>query len=150
MVIGTGVIIGALWPRRRWHLFSVGLGLASLLTAITAVSLSQPLGVPTLPQVRALAAALVVEVALIAVLGQRYKNPENRTFNLAVMLVVGFHFIFMMIAFGPVIAWLGAASMANAAAGLWVVRRADLRALWAIDGILKAAAGAVMFFIVPV
>jgi hypothetical protein len=149
MIAGTGVLLGAIWPKRRWVLFGVTLGLAALLTTITARELARPLGVPGLFQIGALLGAVMIEVALIAALGQRYRDPEDRTFNLAVMLVVGLHFLPMAFAFGPVVAALAVACVINAVLGLRVFRAVNLPVFWAIDGALKVLAGAIAYFIAP-
>ncbi len=116
---------------------------AALLTILFAASLARPLGVPTGAQ---LVALVVMEVLLIAVVAQRPLRRDERRGELAVLLIVGEHFLPMMLAFGPLIGLLGVLSALNASSGLWWSRTAPLRAFWTVDGVLKATIGGAMLF----
>jgi hypothetical protein len=64
---------------------------------------------------------------------------------LTILTIVGGHFILMAPAFGPLIVLLAGASVLNTfVALLW--RGYASPAVWAIDGAMKAAVGAAMFY----
>lgn len=145
LCMGIGVILGGLWPARRVFMLIAGAGVATLAIILLAELLARPLGVPTPIQYWALAAAIALEAVLIRVVVARYKRAGERTFLLAILFVVGIHFLPMAITFGPWCALLGLAVMANAAIGLWLKRDVSLNRAWIIDGALKIAFGALMF-----
>ncbi len=148
MVMGAGVVGGAVWRSVRWRLVAWSLGGAALVTTIFARGLARPLGQPTARQLVALAGALGLEWVLMRIVGYRFRRGE-RQFELAVLFVVGLHFLPMALAFGPLLVLLGLLSVANAAAGIWIARETPLLVFWAVDGVMKMAIGALMFFVAP-
>ena len=93
LVMGVGVILGALWPRRRMTMLIAGGAGATLAIILTADVLARPLGAPTRLQFWALAAAIALEIVLIRVVVARYKRAGERPFLLAILFVVGLHFL---------------------------------------------------------
>jgi hypothetical protein len=146
LIMGVGVILGGRFPGHRKLLLALGGVAATLAVVLFANELNGPIGLPTSGQVRALYGAMLFEVLLIGVVVARYKHAGDRTLLLAILVVVGFHFIPMAIAFGPLCAALGISVLINAGAGLWVKRDVPLNYFWVIDGALKIACGGVMFF----
>jgi hypothetical protein len=144
-VMGVGVILGGLWPRRRMALLIAGGAGATLAIVLTANVLTRPLGAPTRLQFWALAAAIVLEGVLIRIVVARYKRAGERPFLLAILFVVGLHFLPMALTFGPLCAALGLCAMANAAIALRTLRDISLNRVWVIDGAMKIAFGALMF-----
>jgi len=125
-------------------LIAGGVG-ATVAIILTANVLTRPLGVPTRLQFWALAAAIALEIVLIRVVVARYKRAGKRPFLLAILFVVGLHFLPMAITFGPLCAVLGLCAMANAAIALWAQRDIPLNRVWIIDGALKLSFGSLMF-----
>ena len=145
LIMGIGAILGGLWPRRRMAMLIVGGAGATLAITLTANALTRPLGTPTRLQFWALAAAIALEIVLIRVVVARYKRAGERPFLLAVLFVVGLHFLPMAITFGPLCALLGLCAMANAAIAFWSRREISLNRAWIMDGVLKLAFGGLMF-----
>lgn len=145
LIMGAGVILGGLWPRRRIALLMAGGAGATLAIILTADLLTRPLGVPTRIQFWALAAAIALEIMLIRVVVARYKRAGERPFLLAILFVVGLHFLPMAITFGPLCAALGFCAMANAAIAFRTSRDISLNRVWIIDGVLKLSFGGLMF-----
>jgi hypothetical protein len=145
LVMGVGVILGGVWPRRRMAMLIAGGAGATLAIVLTADVLMRPLGTPTRLQVWALAAAIVLEIVLIRVVVARYKQAGERPFLLAILLVVGLHFLPMALTFGPLCAVLGLCVMANAAIAFRSSRDIPVNRVWLIDGVLKMGFGALMF-----
>jgi hypothetical protein len=112
---------------------------------LLADALTRPLGRPTAIQIWALGGAILLETALIFAVVRRYRNSGERTLLLAILFVVGIHFIPMAISFGPLCALLGISAMTNAGVGLWVKREASLNSIWIVDGALKLAIGGLMY-----
>lgn len=144
-IMGVGVILGGLWPRRRMAMLIAGGAGATLAIILTANVLTRPIGVPTRAQFWALAAAIALEIVLIRIVVARYKRSGERPFLLAILFVVGLHFLPMAITFGPLCAVLGLCAMANAGIGLSISRDLSVNRLWVIDGVLKLAFGSFMF-----
>jgi hypothetical protein len=69
---------------------------------------------------------------------------DERTSMVAIIAVVGAHFLPMVWSFGPLIVWLGLACMAVAAAGLLIPQIPSV-ALVVADGVLKLVFGLAMF-----
>jgi hypothetical protein len=148
-IVGIAILLGALLPRRRWLLLAAGAALAAVVVSVAALPLSRPLGVPTRAQVATLFFAVLVEVVAIAWVRSRLRTHPERSVVLAVLLVVGLHFLPMGVAFGPLIAVLGVLAAANAGVGLLLFRTTPLALLWVLDGLLKSVTGVFMFALAP-
>jgi hypothetical protein len=120
-----------------YRIFFIGatLGVVSLLFARRLSA-----GPPTRGQIAALIGALVLEVALFALMGRLVPRgtPEHVRW-LWVLAIVGVHFLPMSISFGARFLFLGAACLANAAAGL--VFPIPFAASGVVDGALKLGVG---------
>jgi hypothetical protein len=145
LIMGIGVALGGLFPGLRKALLVVGGTAATMAIILLADALTRPLGRPTAIQIWALGGAILLETALIFAVVRRYRNSGERTLLLAILFVVGIHFIPMAISFGPLCALLGISAMTNAGVGLWVKREASLNSIWIVDGALKLAIGGLMY-----
>ena len=145
LIMGIGVALGGAFAGLRKALLVVGGAAATVAIIFLADALTRPLGRPTTIQIAALGVAILLEMVLIFVVVRRYKNSGERTFLLAILFVVGIHFIPMAITFGPLCAVLGISAMTNAGIGLWVKREASLKSIWIVDGALKLAVGGLMY-----
>jgi hypothetical protein len=145
MIVGAAIVLGWLRFPLRNRLLAIGAPIATIATALTAVRLTAPWGAPTAAQVIWLVAAVAIEIALLAVAIRRFAPRGERAVVLAVLIVVGAHLLPMAPAFGPLIAAVGALCAANA---LLAMRLPDysLRAVWAVDGVLKGAGGLLMWW----
>jgi len=149
VIIGAMIMAGAALPRTRNVLLALGLALASVATAVAAPSLARPLGVPTWQQILALAGSVLFEMILIPTVVRGVRHRGERITILSVLLVVGLHFLPMMVAFGPIMVLLGILTILNASAGLWLTPTMDLSIFWFFDGLLKLACGIIMLVVIP-
>ena len=144
-VMGVGVVLGALFPARRRLLLIFGAAAATLTIVLSAARLSAPFGSPTRTQVWFLFTSIGVEILLIRVAVARYRNAGERSLLLAILFVVGLHFLPMAIAFGPLCAVMGISLSLCSGSGLWLRPKLPLNGFWAADGMLKIGFGAMMF-----
>jgi hypothetical protein len=144
MIAGLGMIAGAAVPHRRTTVLAVFLLVAALLTAMFAHALSAPFGIPTSLQVGCLVGAVLLGMGLIAMVVRRYRTKGIRTVMLAVLMVVGVHFLPMAVAFGPLLLLLAALVCLNSACGL-LTPALSLNLLWFLDGAAKFGVGAAMW-----
>lgn len=144
-IVGMGIIIGGVLPRFRRATLAVSGVIAVVVTTSLAHRLAAPFGAPTALQVWSLVGAVALELALIPLVVRRFRPKGPRTVTLAVMLVVGVHFLPMSLAFGPVMYVLALLVCIIGVSGL-VIPHLPLNALWGLDGIAKLGAGAVMWF----
>jgi hypothetical protein len=142
-IAGMAILLGALRFRSRNVVLAIGGALAVVVTAVLAPSLTARAGVPTLEQVVWLAAAVTAEIVLLALLVRRAWPRGERAVVLTILAIVAIHLLPMAPAFGPPMIPLGLLCGVNA---LLAVRLSDysLRAVWAIDGALKLAVGALL------
>ena len=68
-----------------------------------------------------------------------------RALLVAILFAVGLRFLPTAGALGPRCAGLAVVLCATAGAGLWLMPGVPLKRLWALDGLVKMALGAVMF-----
>jgi hypothetical protein len=99
------------------------------------------LGRPTRPQLVALWIGLGFEGAMFALLPRLLGRVDLGTFWLAVLIVVGLHFLPLTVAFGPRCGFLGILCVVLAAIGLEMQPYFGVRAVIAADGALKTAFG---------
>ena len=143
-IVGMGIIIGGVLPRIRGAMLAVSALTAAVVTTLLAHRLAAPFGAPTALQVWSLVGAVALELALIPLVVRRFRLKGPRTVTLAVMLVVGVHFLPMALAFGPVM-WILALLVCLIGVGGLVISRLPIHALWAMDGIAKLGVGTVMW-----
>ena len=144
-VVGLGVVGGALDPRHRRFLLVFGAAIATLALILFGGQLSAPFGIPSRFQLWSLVGSIAIEGLLIRVAVFRCRAAGERTLLLAILFAVGLHFLPMALAFGPVCVILGVALCACSGFGLWLRPGLALNGLWAADGLLKMACGALMF-----
>jgi hypothetical protein len=117
------------------------LGIAALIAASVAGRL-RGLPKPATHQMMLVWIPVVAEMAIFFLVFPQLTLDE-RTRVIAVIAVVGAHFLPMIWSFGPLIAWLGLACISIAAAGL-LAPQLPIGVVIAIDGLLKLSVGLVM------
>lgn len=143
-IMGVGVVLGAILPNRRRSLLIFGAVVATVALAFSAARLSAPFGTPTRLQLWFLFASIGAEAILVRIAVGLYRHAGERPLLLAILFAVGLHFLPMAVAFGPVCAALGGTLCACAGIGLWLRPDIALDKLWASDGFIKMAFGAIM------
>jgi hypothetical protein len=143
-IMGAGVLLGAVLPNRRRLLLILGAIVATIAIVFLAAPLSAPFGRPTRLQFWFLFGSISAEVILIRVAVALYRRAGERSLLLAILFAVGLHFMPMAVAFGPVCAALGVTLCVCAGIGLWLRPGIPLNRLWASDGLIKMAYGAIM------
>ena len=141
VLIGAALIVAIALGRDTlvsYPVFFAGLGLA-----VSSLFVSRRLsdGRPTRTQLLALAAALVLEAVLFALL-LRVLPPDTpeRVRWFWVLMIVGVHFLPMAVSFGPLFLLLGGACISNAALGL-LLPEVPFGLFGVIDGALKVYVG---------
>ena len=147
LLMGIGVLLGALLPSRRQLFLMVGAAVATLAIVAFAGRLAAPFGAPTPIQLWFLFGSIAAEGVLIPLAVALYRQAGERALLLAILFVVGLHFLPMAVAFGPLCAALGLALCSVAGLGLWLRPDISLDRLWAADGLIKMGFGAAMLFI---
>ena len=147
LVMGLGVIAGAVFSERRRFLLIVGGIVATVAIVLFAGRLSAPFGRPSQLQVWFLFGSIALEIVLIRLAVAKYRLAGERTLLLAILFVVGLHFLPMAPAFGPLCIALGLVLCAWSALGLWFRPAIPLNAMWAVDGTIKIVFGAAMFLL---
>jgi hypothetical protein len=143
-IAGASIMAGALHYRARYAIFGVGAAIASVATALLAPRLAASFGPPSAAAIASLVIAVALEVVLLIPVLRTAGRRDDHDTTLAILTIVGGHFLLMAPAFGPLIVALAVLSVANTLAGL-LSRWYPSQALWAVDGALKAGAGAMMF-----
>jgi hypothetical protein len=144
-IMGVGVMLGALVPNRRRSLLIIGAAVATIAIVLSAARLSAPFGAPTSLQFWFLFGSIVAEAIFVRIAVALYRRADERSLLLAILFAVGLHFLPMAVAFGPLCAALGVTLCVCAGVGLWLRPGIALNRLWATDGLIKMAFGAVMF-----
>jgi hypothetical protein len=147
-VVGVSVLLGSLAMGWRNRLLIGGFAAACVALIFLATPLSGGLSPPSVFQVGALLLAIVVEIVLIRLAIGRLRGGDGRALQLVILFIVGFHFLIMAPAFGPVIVALGLLCMANAGLGL-ASRPLPLAPLWAADGLFKLIGGGFLVLLAP-
>lgn len=144
-VMGVAIISGTFFFRARYAVLGIGAALASALTALYAAPLAAPYGKPAMVEIVFLVVAVALEMILLAMVLRNSRAHDDRDTMLAILTIVGGHFLLMAPAFGPIVVWLAGASVLNTLLGLsW--RGYPSALVWAADGVLKLGAGALMFY----
>lgn len=144
-IVGGAILLGAFQFKWRYPLVGAGAAIATAATVAAAAQLAAPYGAPTALQVGSLFVAVALEVVALLWAIRHFAPKGERLVTIAVLTVVGAHFVLMAPAFGPLIVLLGAVTVCNALAGVRLPRY-SLRALWAVDGLVKLGFGAAMFW----
>jgi Family of unknown function (DUF6609) len=143
-IMGAGVVLGALLPNRRRSLLIFGAAVATIAMVFLAARLSAPFGTPSRLQLWFLFGSIGAEAILVRVAVALYRQAGERSLLLAILFAVGLHFLPMAVAFGPICAALGVTLCVCAGIGLWLRPGISLNRLWASDGFIKMAFGAIM------
>ncbi len=144
VVAGLSIVLGAFLFRARYPIFGAGAAIASGLTAAFAAQLAAPYGVPSVIQISSLGIAVALEMILLVRVLSAGRSFDDRETMLAILTIVGGHFVLMTPAFGPLMMVLAGASVLNVLLAL-TVRAYASPLVWAVDGALKAGVGALMF-----
>lgn len=145
ILVGAAMAVGASAMKRRYLALAIGAAIGTAATALSAMQLSAPYGSPDALQLGSLAAAILFEVLAIAFVGPAVAKRGERFKTIAILGIVAAHFVIMAPAFGPPIVALGLLTAGNALLGA-IAPKYPLPAIWLLDGLLKLAAGAAMFF----
>jgi hypothetical protein len=145
LIMGLAVVLGAILHKARRLFLILGGIAATVVIVLTAAPLSAPLGKPTSLQFYFLFGSIALEIVLIRLAVARYRATGERSLLLAILFVVGLHFLPMAGAFGPMCLVLGAILCLSSGIGLWVNQTIPMNVFWAMDGILKIVFGSLMF-----
>lgn len=148
MVVGAGIMLGAVFPRARDRLLAAGGGLGVAAAVFLSGAMDRGHGAPGAWQIGSLIFAIAVEMAVLPVLRRRLRPHGERTLLLGILVLVGAHFLLMAPAFGPMIVLLGFLAIFNAWCGLRFPA-IDFRVVWLADGCFKLAVGALMWLASP-
>lgn len=142
--MGAGVVLGAIFPNKRRSLLILGAAVATFALILLAARLAAPLGAPTRIQFWFLFGSIVAEAILVRIAVALYRQAGERSLLLAILFAVALHFLPMTVAFGPICGVMGLTLCVCAGFGLWLMPGVRLNALWALDGLVKMAFGAIM------
>ncbi|MDP9089204.1 MAG: hypothetical protein M3O26_10755 [Pseudomonadota bacterium] len=145
---GLGVILGAVFPRRRMISVWFGFAVGGICIFLLGGFIAKGLPAATIFQLGFLIAAILTEFIAFATLMPRARLQGERVQLTVTMFIVGGHFLIMVPAFGLIIACLAVCCIANASASKWVASYPVSRA-WLIDGCLKSAFGLLMLLTAP-
>lgn len=144
--VGLGIVIGA-FGSRRWRIGALiaGAALGVMIMAVGGATklIFAGLPSPAIWQWIVLGIAFLVEGYLVSVVVRKFPDIDSRPFWMWMLFIVGVHFLILGFSHGPVCALLALLCMANAWIGLRVTSL-DSRVFWAVDGVLKIAAGVTM------
>ena len=148
-VIGLGILVGA-FGSRKWRIVWLIAGAAAgiLIMAVGGATklIFAGLPSPAVWQWVVLGLAFLVEGYLVSVVVRKFPDLDAREFWLWMLFIVGAHFLILGASHGPICALLAVVCMLNAWIGLRS-KQVDFRVFWAIDGVLKIIAGAVMVLV---
>ena len=142
---GVGIVLGAIFFRRRNVLLALFGALGMMMTCIVPGSAFGRHAPVTRLQIGSLVFAIAVEIALIPVLRRWLEPYGERTLVLGILILVGAHFVPMYPALGPLVVLLGLCVMFNAGIALRIPAL-GLRIVWLTDGCLKLATGLLLWF----
>jgi hypothetical protein len=143
LIVGIGVVIGALFPNKRDFLLICAFVAATAALVLFGGRL-MVFGNPTRFQLWFLFGSIALEIVLLRFAIARYRRADERSARLATLFVVGAHFLPMAVAFGPLCLLLGIVLCFCSGAGLWLKPGLSLNGLWATDGLLKIVFGLAM------
>jgi hypothetical protein len=144
-VIGLGILVGSFGNRRfRTVALIAGAALGVIIMGVGGGTklIFAGLPQPAIWQWIVLGVAFLVEGWLVSIVVRKFPDLESRQFWMWMLVIVGAHFLILGFSHGPICAALAVLCMANAVIGLR--SSADFRIFWAIDGVLKIAAGIAM------
>ena len=145
-LIGLGIVVGSLGSRKWrlvWLVIGAWLGIAAMAVGGITKVIFDGLPYPAVWQWVVLGLAFAVEALLVNIVLRRVKDTTSRQFWIWILFIVGAHFLVLGASHGPICAALALLCMGNALLGLRLTG-IDVRFFWAIDGVLKLAAGVAM------
>lgn len=132
---------------RMMPAFLGGFAAAFVALALFRRRLSRPLGALSRRQRLAMPAAIVLELALVAIVLHLFQpelaQGQTRNCIFAILFAVGIHFTVFAISSGPLCLLLAALCCGNALAGL-LAPAIPLELLWILDGLMKLGVGIAM------
>lgn len=144
--IGIGILVGS-FGSRKWRIVWLIAGAATgvLIMAVGGATkvIFAGLPQPAIWQWVVLGLAFLVEGYLVSVVVRKFPDIDSRQFWMWMLFIVGAHFLILGASHGPICALLAVVCMVNALIGLRATKL-DFRVFWAIDGVLKIAAGTAM------
>lgn len=147
--IGLGIVVGA-FGGRRWRTVALVAGAAAGVLAMAVLGITKlafaGVGYPAVWQWVVLGGAFLVEGLLVNLVVRRIPDTASRRFWLWMLVAVGAHFLILLPSHGAICGGLALVCIANAALGLRLPS-VDVRVFWAVDGVLKVAAGTAMVLI---
>jgi hypothetical protein len=145
MLIGAGLISAIAFSGDalvNYTVFFIGVGIATLSLFLSA-RLSQR--TPTRAQIAALAFGITLEVILLIVMGRTLpRGTMEHVRWLWVSVIVGIHFLPMVVCFGPSMLLLGAACIVTAGVGL-MLPETPYEIFGVLDGCFKLGFGVWLF-----
>jgi hypothetical protein len=146
LLVGLGITIGGILGKKYVLPTLIAGGVLAILSQIVRVKgLTDSVGTPTRAQFYALYGGIAFEAVLIGIVCYLIRDKSSRRFWLWILLVVGIHFAILAYGQGPPLILLSVLSVVNAIVGLRMTNISYL-SFWVIDGVLKIAIGAWMFF----
>ena len=146
MCVGAGFLLCWIFPK-HWIPFAIGGGVAGFIASGLSALLPK-IGTIAPVHIIALVGSMVLEMGLIYLAITRYKDAGTRKLLMAILFVVGLHFIPMGLAHGPLILTLGVLCCLNAFVG-FQASRVDWRVFGVLDALLKLGFGLWMFLAYP-
>jgi hypothetical protein len=146
--IGLGILVGAFGSRKwriAWLIAGAAVGILIMAVGGATRLIFDGIPRPEIWQWVVLGVAFLAEGYLVSVVVRRFPDIDSRQFWMWMLFIVGAHFLILGFSHGPICALLAVVCMVNALIGLRST--ADLRAFWAIDGVLKIVAGVVMVLV---
>lgn len=146
VAVGLGILVGSLGSRRfRIVSLIAGAALGVVVMGVGGATkiIFDGIGYPEWWQWAVLGVAFLAEGYLVNVVVEKNPDRDSREFWMWMLFVVGAHFLVLTASHGPICGALGLVCMANALIGLRS-KKVPFRAFWAIDGVLKIAAGTSM------
>jgi hypothetical protein len=142
-VIGLGILVGSFGNRRfRTVALIAGAALGVIIMGVGGGTklIFAGLPQPAIWQWVVLGVAFLAEGWFVSIVVRKFPDLESRQFWMWMLFIVGAHFLILGFSHGPICALLAVLCMANALIGLRATS-IDFRVFWAIDGVLKIAAG---------
>jgi hypothetical protein len=147
--VGLGIVAGA-FGGRRWRTAALIAGAVLGVVAMAVLGIAKlafaGVGHPAVWQWVVLGCAFLVEALLVSVVVRRIPDTGSRRFWLWMLIAVGAHFLILLPSHGAICGGLALVCIANASLGLRLTG-VDVRVFWAVDGVLKIAAGVAMVLI---
>jgi len=144
-VIGLGILVGGVGPA-SWRIPALIAGAALGVVAMAVAGITKwafdGIGYPAWWQWAVLGVAVLVEGYLVSVVAERYEFG-SREFWLAMLFVVGVHFLLLTFSHGPICGLLAVLCIVNVVIASRVPSM-GVGTAWSIDGLLKMTAGAAM------